>query len=102
MKVDKKWLTENYPCLQLANTFICGRSRPVIKCVMCECHQEDVKKYSVNGSLPIANGIPVYNSERLKLVIEHLYSKIHLAAVDIDKKEKQWNSQSDLIHGFYA
>ena len=29
------------------------------------------------------------------IVIEHSHSKIHEAAVDIDKKEKQWNSNSD-------
>ena len=67
MKIDKKWLCENHTCLELSNTVTSGRSRPVIKCVVCETHQEDVKKFSVNGYLPIANGIAMYNSDRLKL-----------------------------------
>ena len=73
MKIDKKCLCENHTCLELSNTVTSERSRPVIKCVVCETHQEDVKNFYVNGALPIANGIAVYNSNSLKLYSDRTF-----------------------------
>ena len=73
-KLIKKWLCENHTCLELSNTVTSGRSRPVIKCVVCETHQEEVKNFYVNGSLPIANEIAVYNSDRPKLYSDRTFA----------------------------
>lgn len=95
MKVNKNWLVENNPCLQIFVSKVGNRNRPMMKCIMCESHEHEARKYSANGSVPMAIGVAIYNNERLKRVIDHIKSRSHLAAVALHVKEEQWKIQSN-------
>jgi hypothetical protein len=93
-KLDAKWIAQNNTCLRLTTAMIGGRKRNVIKCLTCEEFESEAKKFSANGTIPIASGITVHTKERLMRVVNHLSSASHNAAVEISIKSSQWKSQS--------
>lgn len=95
MKVDKNWLLNSHSCLSAFQDVVGKRSRPMVKCLTCQNYESEARKLSLNGTVPIAFGIPVHNSQGLLRVIDHLLSRAHKATAELQRKSELWEFQSD-------
>lgn len=96
MKVDKEWLLKHYSeVLVLFSSKVGNRMRTMMKCKLCETYEHEAKKHSSNGTVPLAHGILVINRRDITRIIDHLCSGPHKASVELDKKTKSWDIQSE-------
>ena len=79
-KIDLKWLLHSNKCLSVSRKAKNGRLRFVITCHVCAAHQNEVKTFSSNGQVPLANGVRADGRDRFMKVIEHLDSTVHCEA----------------------
>ncbi len=94
-KLSIAWLISSNEHLKLQKREKDNRVRPFINCALCNRFEKEVKKYTSNGQLPIASGIRVDGTDRLKLMIDHLQSDVHTEALKLERYEQQWNEMSD-------
>ena len=59
-------------------------------CLICAAHEDDVKKYSNNGKVPLARGVRTDGKDRLMNVIDHLESEIHQEATRLEELKQSW------------
>ena len=96
-KLDLNWQLLAEPCLELRREAQKGqqRRRPVITCMLCSEYELEVKRFAVNGRIPIVRGIRVDGKDRLRTLIDHLFSSIHNEALRLKQLEDAWNLSSD-------
>lgn len=91
-KLDLSWLLKTYSVLEKVKL---GNKRSGIKCAICSKHIQEAKKFSRNGTLPIADGVRCDGKKELERIIDHLTCEAHKAAFNLDEMEKKWMAQTD-------
>ena len=95
-KLEINWLLLSNSCLEASKrTFKEDRARQYITCMLCQQYELEVKKFTVNGRLPIANGIRADGKDRLKSIVDHLQSSAHEEAIRLQENDEAWRSMSD-------
>ena len=94
-KLDMYWLVSSEDCLELAKEIKDNRQRPVIKCLLCNKYEMEVKRFANNGRIPLAWGVRVDGKDRLRNVIDHLFSPAHSESLRLKQLEESWNNTSD-------
>lgn len=93
-KLDVPWLLKTHTFLSKVK--ICDKSKRYgIKCTICFKQLEEAKKFSRNGTVPIADGIRYDGQKELERIIDHLSSASHEAARKLEALQVQWTQQSD-------
>ena len=64
-------------CLSVSRKAMNCRSRSVIICHVGAAHENEIKEFSCNGPVPLANGVPADGRGRLIKVIENLDYTVH-------------------------
>ena len=80
--------------LSVYSNKIGSRKRLLAKCSICSKFEEDAKKKSRHGTVYLAHGVRCDSEEKLKRIVDHLYSKMHKAAVDAKNCKELWDNQS--------
>ena len=94
--MEINWLLLSNSCLEASKgTFKEDRARLYITCMLCQQYELEVKKFTVNGRLPIANGIRADGKDRLKSIVDHLQSSAHEEAIRLRENDEAWRSMSD-------
>lgn len=70
------------------------RKRKFVQCITCSENETVAIKSARNGVCPIARGIRADSMERIKLVIDHLSSASHSAAMEHQKLVDMYERQS--------
>ena len=94
-KVNLDWLLQAHHCLSFSKEKYGDRSRPSVNCSVCAAHKEEVKRFSSNGKVPLANGVRADGKERVMRIIDHLDSEMHKEALRQDELKKSWASMPD-------
>ena len=56
------------------------RSRPSVTCSVCAAGEDEVKRFSSNGKVPLAKGVRADGKERVMRIIDNLDSEMHKEA----------------------
>ena len=56
-KLDLNWLIMSESCLEVRYERKDKRQRPIMKCLVCKQLEMHVKRFTVNGRIPVAQGI---------------------------------------------
>ena len=67
-------------CLSVSKEKYGDRSRPSVTCSVCAAHEDEVKRFSSNGKVPLAKGVRADRKERVMRIIDHLDSEMHKEA----------------------
>ena len=94
-KVNLDWLLQAHHCLSVSREKYGDRSRPSVTCSVCAAHEDEIKRFSSNGKVPLAKGVRADGKERVMRIIDHLDSEMHKEALRQDELEKSWASMSD-------
>ena len=95
-KLDLNWLLLSNSYLETSKKMMNDhRKRQVVTCKLCQKYESHVKRFTVNGQLPIASGMRADGKDRLKYVVEHLQSTAHEEAMKQQKIDEAWSSMSD-------
>ena len=94
-KLDLEWLLQSHQCLSISREKYINRKRTFVTCLICAAHEDDVKKYSNNGKVPLARGVRTDGKDRLMNVIDHLESEIHQEATRLEELKQSWANMSD-------
>ena len=65
-------------CLSVSKEKYGDRSRP--SCSVCAAHEDEVKRFSSKGKVPLAKGVRTDGKERVMRIIDHLDSEMHKEA----------------------
>ena len=95
VKLDLDCILAQYPELEAYHALKNSRKRTHVRCKTCEEYIQEAKKFSKNGLVPIANGIRADGDDRLKLIIDHVQSEVHKAALQRQKMDIEWSKGSD-------
>uniref|UniRef100_A0A2S2QDI7 Uncharacterized protein n=1 Tax=Sipha flava TaxID=143950 RepID=A0A2S2QDI7_9HEMI len=90
-KLDISWILQTYSFFQKIKL---GK-RYGIKCMTCFTHIQEAKKFSKNGTIPIADGVRCDSQNKLERIIDHLTTEAHNAATNLDQMQMKWMEQSD-------
>ncbi|KAL4148449.1 hypothetical protein QTP88_002689 [Uroleucon formosanum] len=90
-KLDISWILQTYSFFQKIKL---GK-RYGIKCMTCFTHIQEAKKFSKNGTIPIADGVRCDSQNKLERIIDHLTTEAHNAATNLDQMQIKWMEQSD-------
>jgi hypothetical protein len=90
-KLDISWILQTYSFFQKIKL---GK-RYGIKCKTCFTHIHEAKKFSKNGTIPIADGVRCDSQNKLERIIDHLTTEAHNAATNLDQMQMKWMEQSD-------
>ena len=71
-----------------------SRKRLLAKCSICSEFEEHAKRKSRHGIVYLAHGVRCDSEEKLKNIVDHLFSEMHKAAVDAKDHKEMWDSQS--------
>ena len=94
-KVNLDWLLQAHHCLSVSKEKYGDRSGPSVTCSVCAAHEDEIKRFSSNGKVPLAKGVRADGKERVMRIIDHLDSEMHKEALRQDELEKSWASMSD-------
>ena len=94
IKLDLKFIIESFPELQSYTAKKNVKKRLHVVCNLCKEYLDVAKKYSRNGKIGIANGVRADDEERLKLMIDHVFSEMHKAKRDQKQLELMWEEKS--------
>ena len=94
IKLDIKFIIQRFPELQGYTARKNGKKRPLVVCNLCKEYLDVAQKYSRNGKIGIANGVRVDDEERLKLIIDHVFSEMHKATRNQKQLELMWKEKS--------
>ena len=94
-KVNLDWLLQAHHCLSVSKEKYGDRSRPSVTCSVCAAHEDEIKRFSSNGKVPLAKDVRADGKERVMRIIDHLDSQMHKEALRQDEIEKSWASMSD-------
>lgn len=64
-------------------------------CSVCAARVEEIKRFSSNGKVPLAQGVRADGKDRVMRIIDHLDSDMHKEALRLDEHERNWASMSD-------
>ena len=73
-KVNLDWLLQAHHCLSVSKEKYGDRSRPSVTCSVCAAHEDEVKRFSSNGKVPLVKGVRANGKERVMRIIDHLDS----------------------------
>ena len=71
-----------------------SRKRLLAKCKICSEFEEEAKKKSRHGIVYIAHGVRCDSNDKLKIIVDHLYSEMHKAAVDAKNYKELWDNHN--------
>ena len=71
-----------------------SRKRQLAKCNICFQFEEEAKKRSRHDIVYLAHGVRCNSEEKLKKIIDHLFSDMHKAAMDAKTCTELWESQN--------
>jgi len=94
-KLDLNWLIMSESCLEVRYERKDKRQRPIMKCLVCNQLEMHVRRFTVNGRIPVAQGIRVDGKDRLRLIVDHLCSAAHEEALRLKKLDDAWKDMSD-------
>lgn len=66
-----------------------------MKCLVCNQFEMQVKRYTSNGRIPVAQGIRADGKDRLRSVVDYLCSAAHEEALQLKQLDDAWNNMSD-------
>lgn len=95
VKLDLQSLLKNNNELERYDAIKDSKKRVHLACKLCRQYIDEAKKYSRNGTVPIATGVRADGEDRLKLIVDHLQSEAHNAVKNLDKLHKEWDKGSD-------
>jgi len=95
IKLDLNSLLKNNNELERFDATRDSKKRVHVACKLCRQYIDEAKKYSRNGTVPIAIGVRADDEDRLKLIVDHLQSEAHNAVKNLDKLHKEWEKGSD-------
>lgn len=79
VKLDLQSLLKNNNELETYDAIKDSKKRVHLACKLCRQYIDEAKKYSRNGTVPIATGVRADGEDRLKLIVDHLQSEAHNA-----------------------
>lgn len=90
-KLESSWILNTYPCLEKVKL---GK-RSGMKCTTCFKQIQEAKKFSKNGSVPIADRVRMDVHRELERIVDHLHSESHIAAEQLEQMQQRWMLQSE-------
>ena len=88
-------MLQAHHCLSVLKEKYGDRSRPSVTSSVCAAHEDEVKRFSSNGKVPLAKGVRADGKERVMRITDHLDSEMHKEALRQVELEKSWASMSD-------
>lgn len=94
-RLNLKWLLANNQCLRAdPSKDDKGKMRQWVYCSTCHDFEDEARKFSKTGTVPMASGVRIEGKEKMKRLILHIESVPHRQALAAKKASEMWKTQS--------